>query len=36
MNVLKFRNRMTSKNKTVLIELCKFIKIIENVFCDTG
>lgn len=35
-NVLKFRNLMTSKNKTVLIKLCKFIKIIEKVFCDPG
>ena len=35
-NVLTFRNIMTSKNKTALIKLCKFIKIIENVFCDPG
>ena len=33
-NVLKFRNLMTSKNKTVLTKLCKLIKIIEKVFCD--
>ena len=35
-NVLKFRNLMTSKNKTVLTKLCKLIKIIEKVFCDPG
>ena len=33
-NVLKFRNLITSKNKTGLIKLCKFIKIIETGICD--
>ena len=35
-NVLKFRNLMTSKHKTVLTKLCKLIKIIEKVFCGPG
>jgi hypothetical protein len=35
-NVLKFRNLMTSKHKTVLTKLCKLIKIIEKVFCHPG
>jgi hypothetical protein len=34
-NVLKFRNLITSKNKTGLIKLCKFIKIIETGICVT-
>ena len=29
-NVLKFRNLMTSKHKTVLTKLCKLIKIIKK------
>jgi hypothetical protein len=37
LNVLKFRNLITSKNNTVQVtKLCKFIKIIEKVFCDPG
>ena len=32
-NVLEFRNLMTI-NKTVLIKLCKFIKVTEKGTCD--